>query len=132
MTNETMKSRACKIGNRLAGTMGRSAAFREAWTIVRGSVEIAVKGVSFGSRQEAIRRLGNYRPADIRVFIAPEPGNPVDRNAAAVMVGVQGGRGYYRLGYVPAELAPAAPVVRAAAIRLVDGTTRGARITLTA
>jgi hypothetical protein len=50
------------------------------------------------------------------------------------MVGVQGGRGLYRLGYVPASMAPAAAVLggRLPALRVVEGTSRGARVTLKA
>jgi hypothetical protein len=59
MTRAELKrvsSRVFTIGNRLAGEMGsRSAAFVRAWAIVKaGSVEMPVKGVSFGSRQEAL------------------------------------------------------------------------------
>jgi hypothetical protein len=49
----------------------------------------------------------------------PEPENP----AVAVMVDVQGGRGLYRLGYVPRTLIPMAAVLgnRLPALRLVEG-----------
>jgi hypothetical protein len=64
--------------------------------------------VSFGNRQEALRRLARYNPADVRAVLVPEPANPADPGAVAVMVGVQGGKGLYRLGYVPRNLAPVA------------------------
>jgi hypothetical protein len=65
----------------------RKAAFVEAWAIVKaGGLELAVKGVSFGNRQETLRRLAVHNPADIRAVLVPEPANPVDPGAVAVMV----------------------------------------------
>jgi hypothetical protein len=133
MTNE-LKSKAMTLGNKLAPWMGdRKMAFVEAWAIVKaGGLEMAVRGVSFGNRQEALRRLAGYSPADVRAVLVPEPSNPVDPHAVAVMVGVQGGRGLYKLGYVPASMAPAAAVLggQLPRLRLVEGESRGARIAL--
>jgi hypothetical protein len=97
-----------------------------------GGLEMAVKGVSFGSRQEALRRLAAYEPAQIRAVLVPEPSNPVDRAAVAVMVGVQNGKGLYRLGYVPANMAAVVSVMRGQfpALRVLDGDIRGARLAL--
>ena len=64
-------------------------------------------------------------------MLIPEPSNPVDPEAVAVMVGVQGGRGLYRLGYIPREAAPVVTILRGLpSLHLVDGTTRGARLVL--
>jgi hypothetical protein len=82
MANE-LKTKAMILGNKLAPRMG-------------------------GNRQEALRRLARYTPRDVRVFLVPEPANPVDPAAIAVMVGVQGGRGLYKLGYIPRTAAPLA------------------------
>jgi hypothetical protein len=136
MTNE-LSRKAMTLGNRLAPHRGgdRKAAFAEAWAIVKaGGLVLPVRGVTFGNRQEALRRLASYRPQDVRAVLAPEPSNPADPSAVAVMVGVQGGRGLYRLGYVPAGLAPVAAALGRQFPRLavVDGTTRGARVTLKA
>jgi hypothetical protein len=60
MTNKELKSKAMTLGNRLALRLGgdRRAAFVEAWAIVKaGGLEVAVRGVSFGNRQEALRHL---------------------------------------------------------------------------
>jgi hypothetical protein len=118
----------------------RRAAFVEAWAIVKaGGLELAVRGVSFGNRQEALKRLAAYSPAAIRAVLVPEPENPRDPAAVAVMVGVNGGRGLYRLGYVPRNLAPVAAALggRLPALRVVPGswgwagkTTYGARLAL--
>jgi hypothetical protein len=120
----------------------RRAAFVEAWAIVKaGGLEAAVRGVSFGNRQEALRRLAAYNPADVRAVLVPEPENPSDPQAVAVMVGVQGGCGLYRLGYVPRTLAPVVAALAGAsglpALRVVCGTwgwanktTFGARVSL--
>jgi hypothetical protein len=98
-----------------------------------GGLELAVRGVSFGNRQEALRRLARYNPADVRAVLVPEPSNPADPAAVAVMVGVQGGRGLYRLGYVPRTLAPVVTAFRVQFLRLhlVEGEhSRGARVSL--
>jgi hypothetical protein len=142
MTNSELKSKVVTLGNKLAPRMGgdRKAAFVEAWAIVKaGGLELAVKGTSFGNRQEALRRLAAYNPADVRTFIVPEPTNPVDPAAVAVMVGIQGGKGLFRLGYVPRTMAPvvAALAGQLPALRVVAGTwgrsnktTFGARLAL--
>lgn len=134
MTNE-LKSKVMTLGNKLAPRMDgdRRAAFVEAWAIVKtGSLVLPVRGVSFGNRQEALRRLASYQPQDIRAVLVPEPSNPRDPAAIAVMVGVQGGPGLYRLGYLPAAMAPVAAVLgrKLPRLQVVEGTTRGARITL--
>ena len=54
----------------------------------------------------------------------------MDRRAAAVMVGVQNGRGLYCLGYLPAEYAMAAPSLKASGLRVLGGEIRGERLTL--
>jgi hypothetical protein len=142
MTNSELKSKVVTLGNRLTSRMGgdRKAAFVQAWAIVKvGGLTLQVRGVSFGNRQEALRRLAAYSPAQVRAFIVPEPENPVDPAALAVMVGVQGGKGLYRLGYVPRSMVPVAAALggRMAAVRVVSGewgrahkTTFGARIAL--
>jgi hypothetical protein len=105
MTNSELKRKVMTLGNKLAPRMGdRRAAFVWAWAIVKaGGLELAIKGMSFGNRQEVLLRLAAYSPADVRTFIMPEPENPVDPGAVAVLVGVQGGKGLYRLGYVPPD-----------------------------
>ena len=132
MTNRELKSRVMILGNRLAiKGQNRSAAFIQAWAIVKaGGLELVVKGTSFANRQEALRRLAGYNPADVRAFIVPEPNNPADPAAIAVMVGVQNGRGFYRLGYLPKGQGAVAAVFKTASIRVLDGDIRGARIAL--
>ena len=140
MTNREMKSKVLSLGNRLSSRMDRREAFVKAWAIVKaGGLELAVKGVSFGNRQEALKRLASYAPDQIKAVLVPEPSNPADPAAVAVMVGVQGGRGLYRLGYVPANMAAVASVLGAKlpALHIVSGTwgwaektTYGARVAL--
>jgi hypothetical protein len=115
MTSKELKSKVMTLGNKLAPRMGgdRKAAFVEAWAIVKaGGLEVAVRGVSFGNRQEALKRLAAYAPEQVKAVLVPEPENPADPAAAAVMAGVQGGRGLFRLGYVPRTLAPVMAVLR--------------------
>jgi hypothetical protein len=120
----------------------RRDAFVKAWAIVKaGGLELAVKGVSFGNRQEALKRLAAYSPELVRTVLVPEPSNPVDPGAVAVMVGVNGGKGLFRLGYLPRTLAPVVAALGGAsglpALRVVSGswgwaskTTFGARLAL--
>jgi hypothetical protein len=141
MTSE-LKSKIVTLGNKLAPRMGgdRKAAFIQAWAIVKvGGLEIAVKGVSFGNRQEALKRLAVYSPGQIKTVFVPEPTNPADPKAVAVMVGVQNGRGLYRLGYVPREMIATVSAIggQFPALRVVSGAwgwtgkvTFGARIAL--
>jgi len=130
MTN--LKSKVMTLGNRLSSRMNRRDAFIQAWIIVKsGAVTFPVKGVMQGSRQEALRRLANYAPDQVRTFLMPEPENQFDKNAIAVMVMVQGGRGVYKLGYIPAtDTAKAAAVRGKASIRVLPGDINGARIQL--
>jgi hypothetical protein len=46
-----------------------------------------VKAVSFGHRQEALRRLARYNPAYVRAVLVPEPENPADPAAVAALGG---------------------------------------------
>ena len=134
MTINEMRSRVFTLGNRLVAEIGdRSMAFEKAWEIVQaGSVEVAVKGVSFGTRQEALSRLATYKPADVWAFIMPETENPVDPAALAVMVMVNGGNGVYRLGYIPRELTGVIRAMRNTrpALKVIAGDINGARLRL--
>jgi hypothetical protein len=142
MKNSEMKSKAMSLGNKLAPLMdgNRTGAFRRAWAIVKaGGLGIAVKGVTFANRQEALKRLATYSPGQIRAVLVPEPANPQDRNAVAVMVGIQGGNGLFKLGYIPANLTKVVTAIggQLPAFRVVSGTwgfshntTFGARVAL--
>jgi hypothetical protein len=142
MTSKEMKSKAMSLGNKLAPLMdgNRTGAFLRAWAIVKvGGLELTVKGVTFGNRQEALKRLATYSPGQIRAVLVPEPANPQDSNAVAVMVGIQGGKGLFKLGYVPANLTQVVTAIggQLPAFRVVAGTwgwsgktTLGARVAL--
>jgi len=135
MTARETKSKVMALGNRLSGKgQDRSSAFVQAWAIVKADgLTLPVKGVSFGNRQEALRRLSAYDPAKVQAFIVPEPENPADPEAVAIMVGVQNGRGLYRVGYVPREQVRAARALRGrTSVRVLSGDIYGARITLVA
>jgi hypothetical protein len=133
MTSRETKSKVMKLGNKLARNMDRRTAFVRAWAIVKaGALELVVRGVTFGNRQEALRRLTAYNPADVRVWLVPEPSNPADKNAVAVMAGVNWGRGLYRLGYVPREQTGVVNSLprQKAALRVVGGDIYGAKLRL--
>ena len=146
MTNKELKSKVVTLANKLAVQLGgnKSAAFRRAWAICKaGGLELAVKGTSFGNRQEALKRLAAYPPELVKAVLVPEPENKHDPAAVAVLVGVNGGKGLFHLGYVPRELAPVLAAMRGThalqfpALRVVSGTwgwsgktTFGARVAL--
>jgi hypothetical protein len=126
-------SRVCSLGNRLAKTMGRKEAFVQAWAIVQNGLEIRAAGTSFGRRPEALNRLSRYNPSRIRAAAVPEPANPADPAAVAVMVGVNGGRGLYKIGYVPRNVAPVVAALRTLpAVQVVGDTVKGLRLRFTA
>ena len=146
MTNQELKSKVMSLGNRLTPKMDsdRTSAFIKAWAICKaGGIEIAVKGTSFGNRQKALARLAAYNPAQIKAVLVPEENNPADPAAIAVLVGVNGGKGLFHMGYVPRELCSVLAAMRGQrslqvpAVRVVSGTwgwsgqtTFGARVVL--
>ena len=93
---------------------------------------LPVRGVTFGRRQEALRRLAAYEPRTVRAWLAPEPENEADPGAVAVMVMVQGGRGAYRLGYIPRQETAAVKAIgaRLPRLSLLPGDVYGARVTV--
>ena len=104
MMNKAIFSKVASLANRLTPKMdgNKSAAFFKAWTLVKAaSLEITVKGTSFKNRQEALKRLSAYDPAQIQTVLVPEANNPADPAAIAVLVGVNNGKGLYHMGYVP-------------------------------
>ena len=106
MTKET-RSKIFSLVNKLTKEMNgdKSAAFLKAWAIVKAhGLELTIKGVTFGNRQEALKRLAAYNPDQIRAVLVPEPTNTQDPAAIAVMVGVQNGKGLFKIGYVPANI----------------------------
>ena len=131
MTARELKSKVMALGNRLSKTMPRRDAFIQAWQICKkGGIELPVRGVTVGSRQEALRRLASYAPDQVWAFIVPELENKFDRNAAAVFVGVQNGKGLYCTGYLPKEYAPAARNLKVVGLRVIGDDLRGCRLSL--
>jgi hypothetical protein len=114
MANNELKSKAMALGNKLAPLMD-------------------------GNRTSALKRLAAYAPDQIKAVLVPEPTNPEDSNAVAVLVGVQGGKGLFKLDYVPADLTQIVTAIgrQLPAVRVVSGTwgwsgqtTLGARVAL--
>ena len=127
------KSKVVILGNKLSKTMTRKDAFIKAWAIVKaGSIEITVNGVTFGNRQEALKRLAKYEPSQIKAVLVPEPENQFDHNAIAVMVGVQNGKGLYRLGYVPRSFTGTIRAIntRKLSLKVLGGDIHGARLSI--
>jgi len=89
-----------------------SAAFKQAWQIIKGRELISkVAGVTFGNRQAALRKLEQYEVGAVNVTLEREAGNAYDPNAVKVNVNVGGGTAYH-LGYIPTDLAAVlAPVL---------------------
>ena len=135
MTNSEMKSKAMVMGNRLAPKMNgnRKAAFIQAWAIVKKSeLEISVSGVTFGSRQTALKKLAKYQPSQIKTLLVPEPDNRFDKNAIAVKVGVQNGKGIFTIGYIPRTFTAVIKAIGAnfPALKVLSGEIYGARLAL--
>jgi hypothetical protein len=124
-------SKIFSIANSVSRNISRKEAFARARSIVNGgSFELKVTGVSFGSRQIALQRLTTYDPSEIEVTLDPEPENPVDKNAVAVMVSVNGSPAY-RIGYVPASETKTVKTIHGKpSIKVLVGDTYGARLTL--
>jgi hypothetical protein len=135
MNSKELKAKVMTLGNKLAPRMGgdRRAAFVEAWAIVKkGAVEVKAVGTSFGRRPEALRRLAHYDPSAIRAIAVPEPENLKDPHAIAILVGVNGGRGLFKIGYVPASMTAPVSVLRTLpAVRVVGDTVKGFRLRFT-
>jgi hypothetical protein len=126
-STEENKSKIFSLANKLTATNGgdKSAAFIQAWAIYKaGGLELQIKGVTFGNRQEALKRLAAYNPDQIRAVLVPEPTNTQDPAAIAVMVGVQNGKGLFKIGYVPANITAIVKAIGAnlPAFRVVCGT----------
>jgi len=134
MTRETRR-KVVTLANRLTPKMDgdKSAAFVKAWAIVKaGTIEITINGVSFGMRQEALRRLAKYEPAQIKTVLVPEPENKHDSEAIAVKVGINGGRGIYTIGYIPRTFTAIVKAIGAnfPVLRVLTGDINGARLAL--
>jgi hypothetical protein len=130
-SNKQILSKVCTIANRIPKTVSRKDAFSQAWQIVRqGEVLFPVNGVTFLNRQKALARLAKYNPKDIHTILVPEFENQYDSNAIAVMATVNGGRGFYRIGYVPKKDTAIAKAFlgRVPTIRILDGDIRGAKL----
>jgi hypothetical protein len=103
--NETT-SKVCVIANELIrqGT-NPSSAFKKSWEMVKKqSIELKVAGVSFGNRQEALKRLKQYDVDKIKIQLEREATNEHDKNAIQVVVSVKD-KGNYIIGYIPKTLA---------------------------
>lgn len=94
------------IANRINGKINDlSAAFRRAWQIVKGRLLVSrVSGVTYGTRQRALRKLAQYDRSMVDVALEREAANEHDANAVKVTVSVGGG-GVYHLGYLPKDFA---------------------------
>lgn len=102
--NDT-KSKVCVIANKLIKEgLKRSAAFVKAWGIVKtATLQVKVAGVSFGNRQEALKRLKQYEAENINISLEREATNEYDNNAIAIIATVKD-KGSYKMGYIPKTL----------------------------
>ena len=118
---------------RVANHWPMSTALCWAWKMERARLCVQAVGVTFGRRQEALRRLSRY-PADMTALgLVQEPGNAHDPHAVAVVASVRG-LGSVTVGYLPRRVAAIlAPLMdRGQALRVCGWTTAegGLRITL--
>jgi len=134
MTIET-KRKVMAMGNRLTAKFegDRRAAFVKAWELVKKSeIEICVNGVTFANRQEVLKRLAKYEPAQIKTVLVPEPDNKFDKNAIAVKVGVNFGKGLFTIGYIPKTFTAVVNAIGSnlPALKVLSGDIFGARLAL--
>jgi hypothetical protein len=69
-----IRAEVCHLANsmRQGGGMTKSAAMREAWRMVKGGrAAFPVSGTSFNGRQEALKRLTQYKPEMVHAFLVP-------------------------------------------------------------
>lgn len=134
-TEKAAFAKVCRIANKIPRSVSRKEAFTTAWRIIKnGGYEVKVSGVSFQNRQEALRRLTTHDPQHIHAVLVPEFDNPYDSNAIAVQVMVDGGKGAYRIGYVPkTETAIVKTFLGTIpALEVFDGDICGAKVRLSA
>ena len=101
-----IRKQVTSIANRINKKINNlSAAFRRAWQIVKGRELISkVSGVTFGTRQRALRKLEKYNADMINIALEREANNAYDVNAIKVLVHVGSGDKYH-LGFLPKDLA---------------------------
>lgn len=101
---KTTRSRVMTIANRLVKCgFGRRLAMLKAWIIVKAErLGVRVAGVTFGKRQDILAAVDG-RPAVVKV--KRESDNLFDPNAVSVWVFAEGTRGYYKIGYLPKNVA---------------------------
>ncbi|MDO5398564.1 MAG: HIRAN domain-containing protein [bacterium] len=84
-----------------------SESLKRAWSIIKAKkLYTKISGVTFGSRQTALKRLEKYarEKAEIKTSLVRESDNKADPSAIKIMVAVNGSAEYH-LGYVPADIA---------------------------
>ena len=101
-----IRKQVTSIANRINKKINNlSAAFRRAWQIVKGRELISrISGVTYGTRQRALRKLEKYNAGMINVTLQHEADNAYDVNAIRVLVNVGSGAQYH-LGFLPKDLA---------------------------
>jgi len=116
-----IRKQVATIANRIAKRVGNlSAAFRQAWQIIKGRELISkVAGVTFNNRQAALRKLEQFNAAEVNVTLEREAGNMYDLNAIKVNVSVGSGAAYH-LVYIPKDLAAILAPVMDKGIELVS------------
>lgn len=100
------RTQVMTIANRLSPVLkDRGEAMRRAWAFVKaGSIVTKAVGVTFGNRQEVLRKLEQNVLEDTSYRLVREPSNPYDRNAIAVD-GLLWGRRVGQVGHLPREVA---------------------------
>ena len=90
---------------RAAKGWNKSNSLKWAWKMVKNQVAAKVAGVTFGRRQEAIKRLFNYDPRRVVFTLRRERANQYDHNAIAIDVTVIGKGTYTGIGYLKRDVA---------------------------
>lgn len=101
-----IRRKVMQIANRLVGQgRARAEAMVTAWKIMRyRALRAKINGTSFDNRQNVLRLLCKYNPADIAVKLVRDRLNAFDRNAIAVTAAVKG-KVSAVIGYFPKAVA---------------------------
>ena len=122
------RSAVCRIANTLVKNgYSRSEALRRAWELAKlPDITTRVAGTaSQAVRQTALEHLTKYNPADVSFRLAADTGNAFDPNAVAVISSVRG-KGSFKIGYLPKELAAnISPILTAGITLYTTGTVTG-------
>ena len=103
-----IKKAVCTMANELHKKgYNLSSAFRKAWRRIKQGMTMRVVGVTYGKRQEDLKKLKHLRGFQIETSLERDKYNPYDKNAIKVMITIKKGNIERSgcIGYVYREVA---------------------------